>query len=219
MSIQVNQKLDNYYRELIMELIEFTKNTIIGKYIEDNVVYVSDLAKCMYYVYLSMREKKSDYTNLLIGQFGHLIIEKALKHYLPKSDVEIKVEYEVEHEINGVVVRGKIDVLIIDYDKLNSVPIEVKFTKYKKVNLWYETQLQLYMWLIGAKFGYLIYINPQDLDYTVFTITYDEQKVRSRLRKVKDLLMVYKGVEPSREYFGCEVCPFKTKCFNLGLFL
>lgn len=219
MSIQVSQELDSYYRDLIAKLIEYTKTTIVEKYVEENVVYVSDLAKCIYAVYLSMREKRNDYSSLLIGQFGHLIVEKALKHYLPDNDIEVKVEHEVEQEYNGVIVRGKIDVLIIDYDKLNSVPIELKFTKFKKIHLWYSTQLQLYMWLIGAKFGYLVYVDPQDLSYTIYTITYNDAIVKNRLKKVKDLLMVYKGIEPEREYFGCEICPFKNQCFNLKLFL
>jgi len=206
------------YFNLISEIVNFTIQNFLQSNPESNEVYICDLSKCVYNVYLTKLYGKNNYERILIGTFGHLLFEKYLKNYIPKSDYEIKIEHDVYFNYGNYFIKGKIDILIVDFENFVSIPIEVKFTRFEKPHIWYVNQLQLYMHALGSKFGYLLYINPNNLNYKLFEFEYDYNIVRDRLLKIEELVKAYKGIEPQREFLGCNACSFKKICFQSKLF-
>ncbi|MEM2151425.1 MAG: hypothetical protein QXG68_07900 [Candidatus Bathyarchaeia archaeon] len=101
------------------------------------------------------------------------LIEEALKHRFKN---ELDFTYMKELNINGkpYVICGTIDII----DPETETPIEVKYQTALKdePKERHVLQLRLYLWLIGAEKGELLYISPERLKSFIIEKPYLKKK-------------------------------------------
>lgn len=121
---------------------------------------------------------------------------------------EFPYGYEIDHEEYGTMMsRGYVDDMFMVF--LNGVttfiPIEIKsigggFFKLKEPELVHKCQVQLYMGLFGAKFGYVVYIHKPTWTVKTYKEEYDPEFFTSLIQRGKDLYSFKKkGIIPYAE--------------------
>jgi len=202
------------------EIVELILKKLIEKFMtnpSNDCVYVTELSKCLYYIYYlyykaKTDEKINDY--IIEGTLMHFIVEKIVNKMISESLInpeDVRCEVDVEKVFNGNVIKGRVDLII------NDTIVEFKFTHnhrliYYSPRLWHFAQVNLYMWMTGLRKGLIIYIHLPTLKVRYWKVNYDEELVMNRLRKIPELFMVKYGKEPDKENFGCEDCPIYAQC-------
>ncbi len=200
--------IDLLYRHRIVEYARRFKDLT-----NEKVIYVSDLVSCPYkrvlrikYPFLSFEfEPKS-----LLGELVHIGIEELVtsmqaEEYHWAKEVEVAKTVIVNNE--EYVVKGRID--LVAYVKETSEPkyvVEIKTTR-KTVNNpldHHVLQLQIYMDIIKAEKGVLLYVSFDKV--TEFSFNRASINVESL---VADLLMLRRV---PRYEWECRYCPFKRIC-------
>jgi len=144
---------------------------------EKNVVWVSDLIRCKL-----KGEYELLYTELydiqpyqVLGYLLHMGLEKFLA-----MTQEGMSEYDVEKEIDGVKITGRIDFLTDD------TVYEIKYMRDHRDNKPLEhhvLQTRIYMWMTDRKKGKIIYVTPNRIAEYDITDPMNDDEVRILLEE------------------------------------
>jgi len=128
------------------------------------------------------------------------LIEEALKHRFKN---ELDFTYMKELNINGkpYVICGTIDII----DPETETPIEVKYQTALKdePKERHVLQLRLYLWLIGAEKGELLYISPERLKSFIIEKPLSEEEVIELVKEEK---------APRWIEWECKYCQYQPFC-------
>jgi CRISPR-associated exonuclease Cas4 len=178
---------------------------------DPNIVYVTDLASCSHkrvmrinYPLLSFQFEPQ----LILGELVH----HGLQHILTSSgegswQAEVPIEEKLNIDGMEVILKGRAD--LVKYDE-NGVPVtvvEIKTARTLPEEAPLEhhvLQLRIYLQLLKAKQGILLYVTPERLaEYTVEPSPVDvEQLVRET---------IYDMRVPRYEW-ECRYCPYRKIC-------
>jgi len=169
----------------------------------ERVIYVTDLVACSHklrlrrlYPELSLRFDPGAVTGNLI----HIGVEK----YLVENGFQVEYPIEATVEVDGVeyVLKGRVDA----YHPDEKIVVEIKSSRetQNKPLEHHIFQLQIYLNLLNAEKGILLYITPEGfLEYSV-----KKEKVN-----IKSLVktLVYDEVHP-RWSWECKYCIYRRLC-------
>jgi CRISPR/Cas system-associated exonuclease Cas4 (RecB family) len=163
-----------------------------------------------------------------VGRAIHEAIQQLAK-YFPKYEVEKEINYEID----GITLKAHIDL----YDKENNIPIEAKTVRSNKVSPTDEPkdfnvdQLKMYMSLVDADTGYLIYqlmLDYNDFPFRVYEIKMTKEERKEMLENmVTDALNLQMNIdmktpEKSKYVFydeskkwKCKYCHFTEQCQDM----
>ena len=154
------KRIDQIFSEMSRKYIE-SREELRAKYQREGktLLFVHELCECSYKREMRQRfpdiEKAETYNpRFAVGQ----LIEEALKI---RFQNEGNYNYTKELVVDGktYVISGMVDII----DPETETPIEVKYQTFLQGKLYehHVLQLRLYMWLINAKKGELIYVSPE----------------------------------------------------------
>ncbi len=187
------------YRELLKEYMDKFEEAK-----RPDIVYVTDLVACTHKFHLrhlfpelTMRFEPA----AILGDLVHM----GLESYLEKHGYEVEVPFEKKYKIHGreYTLKGRLDA----YNKNEGIIVEIK-TGRSSQNLPREHhiyQLQIYLSLLEAEKGILVYITPEKI------IEYEFKRDKSI--NVSSLLkmLVEDTVHPKWSW-ECRYCPFQKIC-------
>ncbi len=175
------------------------------------IVYVTDLAACSHkrimrlnYPLLSFQFEPQ----LILGDLVHRGLQQILA---ANGDARWRAEVEVEREVDidgdKVLLKGRADLVSYDEDGRAETVVEIKTARSLPEEAPLEhhvLQLRIYMQLLGAKQGVLLYVTPERIvEYPVDPSPLDiEQLVRET---------VYDMRIPRYEW-ECRYCPYRKFC-------
>ncbi len=185
---------DEYMKDM-MEKLEDAKNPYI--------VFVTDLVACSHKFHL--RHEFPELTikfepAAIMGELIHSGLEELLK----QKGFETEVSIEEKYKINGqeYYLKGRIDA----YDPQNKVVVEIKSGRSTQ-NLPREHhvyQLQIYLNLLKAEKGILIYITPEKI------LEYSVKKEKIDIKSLMKML-IEDSIHPKWNW-ECKYCPFQKIC-------
>jgi len=170
---------------------------------DEHVIYVTDLVACTHkyklrkiYPELTVRFEPSAITGILI--------HNGIAKYLASEGYQVEYPVETRIEINGVeyIVKGRIDA----YNPSGKTVVEIKSSRELQIEplQHHVLQLQIYMTILNANNGILLYITPFGiLEYGVMREKINVEKM------VKALLNDEKHPLWSWE---CKYCSFRKIC-------
>ncbi len=170
-----------------------------------DVVYVTDLTSCsqkrlfrLAMPLLSFRFEPP----MLLGELVHLGLERLLEQEGWVTELEIVKHYEVD----GVryELRGRADAVRIEDGRVVEV-VEIKTARSIDKPLEHHAlQLQIYMQLLGAERGYLVYITPDKIvEYSVDPGDVDIERL---------LAETVRNTAHPRFEWECRYCPYRRYC-------
>lgn len=168
-----------------------------------NIIYVTDLTACSHklklrrlYPELSLRFDPSAITGNLI----HIGVEKYLSEQ--GFSVEYPIEKEVEVEGKKYVLKGRIDA----YHPDKNIVVEIKSgreTQNKPLEH-HVLQLQIYLNMLNADQGILLYITPEG--FLEYSVAREKVNIKSLLKT-----LVNDEVHP-RWSWECKYCVYRRIC-------
>lgn len=170
---------------------------------DPSVIYVSDLVVCTHKWYL--RRKYPELTfrfepQLMIGR----VVHEGLARFLEKKgfEIELSIEREVYVDSRKYLLKGRVDA----YNRDEKIIIEFKYSKlFKEKPLEHHImQLQIYMNMLDAEKGVLMYLTPNamvEFQYDRMDYSIDKQ--------VKD---VVEDCHRPRWSWECRFCVFRRLC-------
>lgn len=189
---------------------EFTEK--LKEQSDPHIVYVTDLTSCSHkrvlrrnYPLLSFRFEPQ----MILGDLVHLGLESTLtgiKHERGRwvAEVEVNQEYEVEGEFYRL--KGRADLVYYE-DEEPSVVVEIKTSRDLPDNKPLEhhiLQLQVYMNVLGASRGFLVYVTPERL--VEFPIEKSSIDIKALLRETVE------NARRPRYEWECRYCPYSRLC-------
>ena len=197
-----------------MDLVDFLFRKIIeeGEGIErgENELFVIDLVRCpkklkneLSYPYL----KEPPRPWLVKGVLIHRGLSHYLELYAEEKNVKVEIEKDISKTFNvkgkDIKVRGRVDAVV------DGVPVEIKSVEGKIVpNGHHIEQLSIYMNMLGAREGILLYVTPARIcDYRVSTPMPDEEIKR----RIEEALGIIPAKVPRYEW-ECDLCWYNTVC-------
>jgi len=165
------------------------------------LIFVHELCECSNKRKMRQRfpeiERAETYNpRFLVGE----LIEEALKKRFKSEGDHV---YTKELNINGkiYVISGMIDII----DPETKIPIEVKYQTFIQGKPYehHILQLKLYLWLIDAERGELLYISPEGIkSYVVQNSLTDKDVVR----------LIEEEKSPRWPEWECCYCPYQQFC-------
>jgi CRISPR-associated exonuclease Cas4 len=189
--------------ELIYEWIVKQQLEKLSESRDPRVIYVTDLVVCTHKFHMrkSFPELGISFEpSAVLGDIAHIGLGKLLSE--KGFSVEVEVSREVEIENVKYLLKGRVDALSVD----KSVVVEVKTSK-SAVGLPREhhvKQLKIYLELLGAKHGVLVYITPDKL----VEYHYDYEPVDLEA-EVQALLA---NTQHPRYPWECSYCTYRKLC-------
>jgi len=175
------------------------------------IFYASSVGKCPRQVLLEKMNPEREIPEKLQGIF---LIGDAL-HELVQEAVGGEAEKEVIVEEEGIVIRGRADIVT------EKEVIELKtISDVSKVRLkpkhHHYMQLQVYLHGLKMKKGRLVYISKQNFEIVEHEIKYSKEAAREAINYFKVIKEFEdRGELPPRfETNWCWYCPFKKECFT-----
>ena len=176
---------------------------------DPNVVYVTDLVTCsnkramrLSYPLLSFQFEPQ----LLIGELVHAGLQALLAKN--ESGWRAEVQIEEKYDIDGreVVLKGRADLVRYDNDIPDTVA-EIKTARMRSDEAPLEhhvMQLRIYLQLLGARRGILLYVTPDRLvEFEIEPVSVD---IEALIRET-----VYNMRAPRYEW-ECRYCTFRKFC-------
>jgi CRISPR-associated exonuclease Cas4 len=141
----------------------------------------------------------------VLGDIAHIGLERLLSE--KGFNVEVEVSREVEIENVKYLLKGRVDALSVD----KGVVVEVK-TSRSAVGLPKEhhvKQLKIYLELLGAKHGVLVYITPDKL--VEYHYDYEPVDVEAEVRAL------LANSQHPRYPWECNYCTYRKLCPHVQL--
>ncbi len=171
---------------------------------DPSIIYVTDLVSCTHKRYLRILFPELTIRfdpPAVLGDLVHI----GLEEYLKKHGYDVEVPIEKEYEIHGkkYMLKGRLDA----YNRDEGIIVEIKSGRSAQ-NLPREhhvLQLKIYMELMDAKQGILIYVTPEKiLEYLIR---------RDKKINIKSLLetVIEDQVHPKWSW-ECKYCIFQKLC-------
>ncbi len=175
---------------------------------DPSVIYVTDLVQCSHkrvmrimYPLMSFRFEPP----LVLGDLVHAGLEALLSEEGWEAEVPVEASVEVGDET--YVVKGRVDLLKRNEEGRPVAVVEIKTGRDLPDNSPREhhvAQVQVYMSMLGAREGYLVYITPERLvEFPVEPVSIDLESL------VEDV--VYDRRAPRYEW-ECRYCPYRRIC-------
>lgn len=170
---------------------------------DPKVVYVTDLVACSNKRFFRLQFPELTFRFEPILILGDLI-HKGLELFLTSEGYEVEKEVEEKYSVKGLdyVLKGRIDA----FNARDSVVIEVKFSRTSQgvPHEHHVLQLQVYLNLLKAENGTLIYVTPDRIL---------EYQVKSQPIDIEALIKetVENSVHP-RWSWECKYCYFNRMC-------
>ncbi len=176
----------------------------------DNEIWVSWLSECQVKKELANEENSNLYW-LIRGTVTHVGVQTFLKDEV--AEVEKKVEYHVNVDGKEYVIKGSVDVILKD-----GTVVELKTARRTPIAYYpqHVFQLQLYLFMLNASNGLLVYLTPDDLvEYRVTPdgvvgalIPFQRITYEYLTQIVRDYLN-HRRIAPFNE---CSVCFLRNSC-------
>jgi len=198
-----NVGLDIY--ELFLE--EYVKHMRPSPDID--VYHVTEACGCVRRAYYA-RTRPQQYDKqkvvvLSIGQLVHRMLQNALR------EKGFEIEKEVEIDLDGYKLVGHIDAydgrFVHEFKTVKAIPNAVYVNHY--------LQTKTYLAMVGAKTGYVYYIDRNYGIVEVYTVKNNEQKIPASVRKNVELLRnALKNNEPptAKPSWLCQYCEYAHIC-------
>ena len=186
---------------------------------EESKIYITDLIRCPQKRDFELKFPELIYYDLvstpaILGEIIHIGLESIVKEMYNKKDrVLIESEFSKKLKINGkeYEIVGRPDIVIIGGEG-NKLIIEIKSAK-SDMNIPYEhhiLQTKLYMWLLNANEGYLVYITPERVcEYSISSLDKNFLSDDDVANMIKELLE--KKNVPKYKW-ECKYCKFSSLC-------
>ncbi len=170
---------------------------------DPHVIYVTDLVGCS-----QKRLFRVSFPELTLGFEPPMIqgelIHRGLEELLEEQGFEIEVPVEKEFIVDdeGYVLKGRMDA----YEKEHGVVVEIKTGRsaHGTPRRHHEMQLQVYMNLVDANLGILVYVTPDRI------LEYSYEKIDIPLAELIEET-VKNRMHPRWEW-ECQYCPFNRIC-------
>jgi len=191
-------------------------------------IHVSDLTLCMRkMVFRKLNPTPTTMKELNFFTSGRAIHDaiQTLAQYHPKYEIEKEVMYNFEEK--NLTVQGHIDL----YDSEQNIPIECKSSRanqQKEVKSFHRRQLEIYMAMVGAEKGLVLYQNLMhfgDTPFQEYEIESTEKKNKATLKWIEEKAELYinsletKNPETADDVFYnkemnwlCKECPYFAEC-------
>ena len=212
------EKIEKQLREALKEKLERTPQER-----RNEVFYASEAGYCPRKIYFSFIEKKPMedlYGTFEVGDLLHEYLQKLFEETdkLPYAKVEVERNVMIwTPEFN---ISGRIDVYGIKEDGTREV-WEIKsrspiyWDVFNKPYPFHVAQLQLYLLAERVDYGYLAYINKNDMDIKVFKINKDEKLIKDiflKFKKIQECIKKGKPPKEKGESWECKNCPYFLEC-------
>lgn len=203
MAIMGNTMSSDYVMSIIYELRLKDFNEKLKELRDPRVIYVSDLISCSHKRVFRIKFPELQFRfepTMILGELVH----RGLEDVLRKKGFEQEVSIEKTVEINGktYVVKGRIDA----FNASDGVVIEIKTARSSQgvPHRHHILQIQIYMNMVDAKEGLLIYITPDRiLEYKLIKETIDIDEL------VKET--INDAVHPRWDW-ECRYCIYNKMC-------
>ncbi len=187
---------------------EFTEK--LKEMTDSRTIYVTDLVSCsmkrimrIRYPLLSFRFEPP----MILGDLVHAGLEKLLEEHGWRAEVQIEKRISVDGE--EYLLKGRADLVRYAKESQNRAEevIEIKTGRDLPSNTPHEhhvLQLKIYLYLLGAQRGYLVYITPERL--VEFPVDPEPIDLEMLVRET-----VYNEKTPRYEW-ECKYCPYRRIC-------
>lgn len=200
------------------------KKKDIGRY------YPSEIGSCLRKVWYSYKEPvefaPAQIKIFELGNIMHDFIAKVLKSDKNPHVELLKEEFPFKEEIDGFVISGRIDDLIMLKADGTQLLVEVKSTKsigyVNEASPAHESQLQLYMHFLGVHDGVVLYVDKTNLQTKWFPVKYGEGKAKDVINRFKalhkclvnDVLPIPEARASAKTLWMCRFCEYNDKCYS-----
>jgi CRISPR/Cas system-associated exonuclease Cas4 (RecB family) len=208
-------------------LMQELKNSLYTHFNQErDGIHVSDINLCLRET-VFRRIKPEPITDREVGFFtvGRAIHDSI--QTLAKSNPKYEIEKEINYEIDGITLKAHIDL----YDKEKNIPIEAKTARSKEIEEpkpFQVEQLKMYMTLVDANIGYIIYqllLDYNDFPFRVFEVKMSKEEREQMLQKMLDdayhlqMNIDQRTPENTRHIFNdetkkwkCSYCKYSQEC-------
>jgi len=194
--------IDQIFSDMSREYIE-SREESRAKYQKEGktLLFVHELCECSHKRKMRQRfpdiGKAETYNpRFAVGQ----LIEEALKQRFQNEGNHVYTK-ELVVDDKTYVISGMIDII----DPETNTPIEVKYQTFLQGKLYehHVLQLRLYMWLLNAKRGELLYVSPEGLKSFI---------VRKLLTNREVIKLIREEKSPRWTEWECYYCPYQQFC-------
>jgi len=195
-------RIDKIFLDMSEKYIK-SRGKLRAKYRREGKVllFVHELCECSHKRKMRQRfpeiERAETYNpRFVVGQ----LIEEALKH---RFQNEGNYNHTKELVVDGktYVISGMVDII----DPETNTPIEVKYQTFLQGKLYehHVLQLRLYMWLVNAKRGELLYVSPEGIKSFIIRKPLTDRKIIELIREEKT---------PRWTEWECYYCSYQQFC-------
>lgn len=178
-----------------------------------NVISVTEVTQCLRYSYFMRRKPicAPQVVPLLLGIEGHRIIAEYLQ------EEGFITERLVCGERDGIRLCGRVDA----YHPDRNIVVEVKFVESPPKEPYedHEFQTQIYMAMLEAKMGYIVYYSRDPLNRTRVFHVFPSDRVLDeafeRAKILRDALLNDKP-PPAEKGRWCRWCQYRYECYQLN---
>lgn len=170
---------------------------------DPSVIYVSDLVVCTHKWHLRRQYPELTFRfepQLVIGKVVHRGLAEFLKN--KSFETEFSIEREIYVDSRKYVLKGRVDA----YSRGENVIVEFKYSKlFREKPLEHHVmQLQLYMNMLGAEKGVLLYLTPNAM--VEFLYNKIDYNIETYVKEVID------DSHHPRWSWECRFCVFRKLC-------
>ncbi len=177
----------------------------LGEATDPSIVYVTDLVSCSQKRVFRLEMPLAAFRfepPLLLGDLVHLGLERLLEEEGWVAEVEVEKRVEVDGRVYTL--RGRADAVLFDENGVRHV-VEIKTARSIERPLEHHIlQLQIYMELLGAEGGSIVYVTPDKiLEFEVPRRSVDVERLVAET--------VRNEARPRFDW-ECRYCPFRRFC-------
>ena len=174
---------------------------------DTSIVYVTDLVSCsmkrlmrIKYPLLSFRFEPP----IILGELVHAGLERILEERGWRAEVQVEKAFTIDGE--NYLLKGRADLVRYENGRAKEV-VEIKTGRDLPLNEPHDhhvLQLKIYLNLLGAEEGYLVYITPERL--AEFRVEPEPIDIETLMRET-----IYNEKTPRYEW-ECRYCPYRRIC-------
>lgn len=199
---------------------------------EPNRYYPSEVGLCMRKIWYSYKiPKAADLEMRRLFHMGtkmHELVVEILRSERNKDVVLLQSEFPIVVPMEGFVISGRADDLVLVKVSGKNVLVEVKSTGPNSLGYLnapkpeHLMQLQLYMHANGSHYGMLLYIERDRLRTKSFEVEYSREEIEKIFGRFREIhKSMSSGVIPEPEAriksgmrWMCKWCPWRKECYE-----